>query len=70
MRRPTQKEKELEEKDKQEQSLGECEQAQEKSQLQERGKNMKQHTCHSAIGAHTVHDGQRSHSSPRVEAKE
>ena len=48
------KEKELMEKEKQEQQTGECEQAQETSQLQERGKNVEQHTCHSAIGAHTV----------------
>ena len=42
------------EKEDQERWTGECEQAQETSQLQERGKNTKQHTCLSAIGAHNT----------------
>ena len=42
------------EKEKQGQWTGECEQAQETSQLQERGKNTKQRTCHSKVGALTA----------------
>ena len=37
-----------------EQWNGQCEQAQETSRLQKKGKNTKQHTCHSAVGAHTA----------------
>ena len=44
----------MKEKEKQEQQTGECELARETSQLQERGKNMKQHTCHSVICALTA----------------
>ena len=47
-------EKELKEKENQEQQTGEREQAHETNRLQEKGKNTKQHTCHSAIGAHTA----------------
>ena len=44
----------LTQKEKQEQQTGECVKAQETSQLQERKKNMKQHACRSATGAHTA----------------
>ena len=49
------------EKEKQEQQTGECEQAQETNLPQEKGKNTKQHTCHSAYGAHCMMGRGRTH---------
>ena len=66
----TDEEGDLKEKEKQEQQIGECEQAQETNRLQEKGKNTKQHTHAIPRLVQTLHDGWRSHSSPRVEEKQ